>query len=58
MKVHFRIIIFYKPLLTKYLGVGKDWFETEVPTLRDVLRKGLHIQDSLLLSEGLERCVF
>ena len=35
--------------LIKYLGVGRDWLETEVPTLRDVLRKGLHIQENLLL---------
>ena len=41
--------------LTKYLGVGKDWLETEDPTLRDVLRKGLHIQENLLLSDDLNR---
>ena len=41
--------------LTKYPGVGKDWLETEVPTLRDVLRKGLHIQENLLLSDTLDR---
>ena len=41
--------------LTKHLGVGKDWLETEVPTLRDVLRKGLHIQENLLLFGEFDR---
>ena len=41
--------------LTKYLGVGKDWPETEVPTLSDVLRKGLHIEANLLLSDDIDK---
>ena len=41
--------------LTKYLEVGKDWPETEVPTLSDVLRKGLHIQANLLLSDDIDK---
>ena len=41
--------------LTKYLGVGKNWLETEVPTQRDALRKDLNIQENLLLSDDLDR---
>ena len=38
--------------LAEYLGAGVELLPTEVPTLRDVLRKGLLIQEEKMLLEG------
>ena len=32
--------------LANYLGAGKDFDSSEVPTLRDVLRKGILLQET------------
>ena len=32
--------------LANYLGAGKDFDPSEVPTLRDVLRKGILLQET------------
>ena len=41
--------------LSEYLGPGAELLPTEVPTLRDILRKGILIQEEKMLSEGGER---
>ena len=42
--------------LAEYLGgAGCDFLPTEVPTLRDVLRKGLLIQETKMLEDGGDR---
>ena len=42
--------------LAEYLGgAGREFLPSEVPTLRDVLRKGILIQENKMLEEGGER---
>ena len=41
--------------LAEYLGPGTELLSTEVPTLRDILRKGLLIQEEKMLSQGGDR---
>ena len=41
--------------LTDYLGPGKEFLPTEVPTLRGVLRKALLIQEEHILDEVGDR---
>ena len=41
--------------LSEYLGPGAELLPTEVPTPRDILRKGILIQEEKMLSEGGER---
>ena len=38
--------------MTEYLGPATDLLLTEVPTLRDILRKGLLIQEEKIIAEG------
>ena len=38
--------------MTEYLGPATDLLLTEVPTLRDILRKGLLIQEEKMIAEG------
>jgi hypothetical protein len=41
--------------LDEYLGPGTELLRTEVPTLRDILRKELLIQEEKMLSQGGDR---
>ena len=41
--------------ISDYLGAGKDFLPSEVPTLRGALRKAILMQEELMIKEDMDR---
>ena len=44
--------------LREYLGTGRDFLNSELPTLRDVLRLGIKYQEDKVCTEEKERNLY